>query len=103
MQSNSQRPLLDQPATYAIKVQGRLDAGWSAWFDDLTVSVAGGGGAPAITTLTGSVVDQVALHGLLARIRDLGLPLLSVQCLEEPAYPDVDQSVSEKEGKCQSN
>ena len=89
MQTNSQRPRLDQPATYAIKVQGRLDAGWSAWFDDLTVSVAGGGGAPAITTLTGSVIDQVALHGLLARIRDLGLPLLSVQCLEEPAYPDA--------------
>jgi hypothetical protein len=90
MQNNSQRPRLDQPAIYAIKVQGRLDAGWSAWFDDLTVSVAGGGGAPAITTLTGPVIDQVALHGLLARIRDLGLPLLSVQCLEEPAYPDVD-------------
>src|SRR5512136_96562 len=100
MQSNSQRPRLDQPATYAIKVQGRLDAGWSAWFDDLTVSVASGGGAPAITTLTGPVVDQVALHGLLARIRDLGLPLLSVQCLEEPADPDVDRTVSEKEEKC---
>ena len=90
MQNNSQRPWLDQPATYAIKIQGRLDAGWSAWFDDLTVSVAGGGGAPAITTLTGPVIDQVALHGLLARIRDLGLPLLSVQCLEELAYPDAD-------------
>ena len=90
MQNNSQRPRLDQPATYAIKVQGRLDSGWSAWFDDLTVSVAGGGGAPAITTLTGPVIDQVALHGLLARIRDLGLPLLSVQCLEEPAHSDAD-------------
>ena len=90
MQNNPQRSRLDQPATYAIKVQGKLDPGWSAWFDDLTVSVAGGGGAPAITTLTGPVIDQVALHGLLARIRDLGLPLLSVQCLEEPAYPDAD-------------
>ncbi len=90
MQTNSQRPRLDQPATYAIRVQGRLDAGWSAWFDDLTVSVAGGGGAPAVTTLTGPVIDQVALHGLLARIRDLGLPLLSVQCLEELAYTDAD-------------
>ena len=90
MQTNSQRPRLDQPATYAIKIQGRLDAGWSAWFDDLTVSVAGGGGVPAITTLTGPVIDQVALHGLLARIRDLGLPLLSVQCLEEPAYLAAD-------------
>jgi hypothetical protein len=85
MQNNLQRPRLDQPATYAIKVQGRLDAGWSAWFDGLTVSVVSGDGAPSITTLTGPVIDQVALHGLLARIRDLGLPLLSVQCLEEPA------------------
>ncbi len=90
MENNSQRPRLDQRATYAIKIQGRLDAGWSAWFDGLTVSVAGGGSAPAITTLTGPVIDQVALHGLLARIRDLGLPLLSVQCLEEPAYPHAD-------------
>ncbi len=92
MQTNSQRSRLDQPATYAIRVQGRLDAGWSAWFDDLTVSVAGGGEAPAVTTLTGPVIDQVALHGLLARIRDLGLPLLSVQCLEEPACPDADMA-----------
>ena len=90
MQNNPQRPRLDQPATYVIKVQGRLDAGWSAWFDGLAVSVASGGGAPAITTLTGPVVDQVALHGLLARIRDLGLPLLSVQCLDEPACPAAD-------------
>ncbi len=90
MQNTTQRPRLDQPATYAIKIQGRLDAGWSAWFDDLTVSVAGGGGAPVVTTLTGPVIDQVALHGLLARIRDLGLPLLSVQCLEEPACPAAD-------------
>ena len=97
MQNNSQRPRLDQPATYAIKIQGRLDVGWSAWFDDLTVSVAGGDGAPAITTLTGPVVDQVALHGLLARIRDLGLPLLSVQCLDEPAGPAADTARREVE------
>ena len=97
MENNSQRPRLDQPATYAIKVQGRLDAGWSAWFVGLAVSVAGGGSAPAITTLTGPVIDQVALHGLLARIRDLGLPLLSVQCLDESAGPAVDTARREVE------
>ena len=97
MQTNSPWPRLDQPATYAIRVQGRLDAGWSAWFDDLTVSVAGGGSAPAVTTLTGSVIDQVALHGLLARIRDLGLPLLSVQCLEIP--PCLDPDTARREDK----
>jgi hypothetical protein len=55
---------------YRIEVQGRLDESWTSWFDDMT-----------ITTLSGVVADQAALHGLLARIRDLGLPLLSVQRL----------------------
>jgi hypothetical protein len=82
VQGDPQLLRLDQPATYTIKVQGRLDASWSAWFDNMTVTVASGGGGPCITTLTGPVMDQVALHGLLARIRDLGLPLLTVQCLE---------------------
>jgi hypothetical protein len=89
MQGDPQLLRLDQPATYTIKVQGRLDASWSAWFDDLTVTVASGDGGPAITTLTGPVIDQVALHGLLARIRDLGLPLLLVQCLEASTLPET--------------
>ncbi len=84
MQGDPQLLRLDQPAIYTIKVQGRLDASWSAWFDNMTVTVTSGGG-PGITTLTGPVMDQVALHGLLARIRDLGLPLLLVQCLETSA------------------
>jgi len=88
MPRNPQRPRLDQPAIYTIKVQGRLDASWSAWFDNLTITVASGNGGPAITTLTGPVIDQVALHGLLARIRDLGLPLLLVECLEVLDHPD---------------
>jgi hypothetical protein len=85
VQEDSQLLRLDQPATYTIKMRGRLDGSWSAWFDNMTVTVASGGGGSCITTLTGSVMDQVALHGLLARIRDLGLPLLLVQCLETPA------------------
>jgi hypothetical protein len=89
MQGDPQLLRLDQPATYTIKVQGRLDASWSAWFDNMTVTVASGDGGPAITTLTGSVIDQVALHGLLARIRDLGLPLLLVQCLEASTLPET--------------
>lgn len=76
---NPPQPLqLDQPAHYRIQVQGRLPAHWAAWFDGMDVSVSGVRGCP-ITSLTGQVADQAALHGLLARIRDLGLPLLFVQ------------------------
>ncbi len=81
--ANQSRSLrLDQPAKYQIRVQGRLDASWSAWFDDLTVTTTPGESGGAITTLTGLVRDQVALHSLLIRIRDLGLPLLLVRCLD---------------------
>jgi hypothetical protein len=60
---------------YEIRVQGNLDAKWSDWFDGFTISQQ----ANDETLLTGQVVDQPALHGLLAKIRDLGLPLLSVE------------------------
>ena len=63
---------------YQIRVEGVLDAGWSAWFDGM--EVAGDEGGPQ-TTITGPVVDQAALHGLLAKVFDLGLPLLSVRRL----------------------
>ncbi len=72
---------MDQPATYQIKVQGRLSERWSNWFDGLTVTVSETQGGPTLTTLTGVVADQAALHGLLSGVRDLGLPLLLVECL----------------------
>lgn len=65
---------LDQPAAYRITVQGELDEDWSDWLNDLTIHVQGG-----MTTLYGTVSDQPALHGLLVKIRDLGLPLISVE------------------------
>ncbi len=83
MKPIAQRLRLDEPATYQIKVQGRLNDTWSAWFDGLTVSVEANGDGIAVTTLTGSVADQGALYGLLSRIRDLGLPLLLVECIRE--------------------
>ena len=64
--------------TYEIRFSGHLDHRWSAWFDGLTVTHA----ADGTTVLRGPVVDQAALHGLLRRVRDLGLPLLSVTRLE---------------------
>ena len=59
---------------YAIRVQGHLETRWSAWFDGLTVTTDPDG----TTLVEGPVADQAALYGLLQRMRDLGLPLLSV-------------------------
>lgn len=84
MQSGQSPLRLDQPVFYQIQVQGRLDASWSSWFDDLTLSVSSVDGGPSTTTLTGLVRDQAALHGLLVRVRDLGLPLLLVRYLGCP-------------------
>jgi hypothetical protein len=61
-------------ARYEIKVQGYLDRGWSEWFNGMDILNTPGGD----TALCGEVVDQAALHGLLIKIRDLGLPLVSV-------------------------
>jgi hypothetical protein len=67
--------LATQPAMrYQIRVEGVLDPGWSAWFDGMEVA----GDARGQTTITGPVADQAALHGLLTKVRDLGLPLVSV-------------------------
>ena len=64
---------------YEILVRGVLDARWSAWFDGLDVS---GDPDAGTTTIAGPVVDQAALHGLLAKVRDLGLPLVSVRRID---------------------
>jgi hypothetical protein len=71
-----ERLYLDQPAVYRITVQGELDQDWSDWLDGLAIHVEEG-----LTTLLGTVSDQPALHGLLAKLRDLGLPLVSVEYL----------------------
>jgi len=67
---------------YEIRLRGRLDPRWSDWFDGLALTTATDG----TTTIRGPVVDQAALHGLLHRLRDLGLPLISVT----PAEPAPD-------------
>lgn len=63
------------PATYEIRVKGHLELTWSDWFDGFTMTRQ----ANDVTVLTGTVPDQPALHGFLAKIRDLGLPLLAVK------------------------
>ena len=64
---------------YEIRVKGNLDLRWSDWFNGFTITPVD----DEETLLIGSVADQAALHGLLHKIRDLGLPLLTVQRLEE--------------------
>ena len=65
---------------YRITVQGHLDAGWVRWFDGLAIANEADGTA----VLSGPVGDQAALHGVLVKIRDLGLPLIAVQRADEP-------------------
>jgi hypothetical protein len=67
----------DQPIRYRIRIQGILDQRWSDWFDGFTITVQGNE-----TVLVGVVVDQSALHGILAKINDLGLPIVSVERYE---------------------
>jgi hypothetical protein len=83
MKQGNRRLYLDTPARYRIEVQGRLDESWSSSFDNMAIAVECDDTGVAITTLSGTVTDQVALHGLLARIRDLGLPLVLVQRLKQ--------------------
>jgi len=67
---------------YQIRVQGRLDASWSDWFNGMTLVIEIRDDGSPITTLTGAVVDQAALHGMLAKISDLNLTLISVAQIE---------------------
>jgi len=79
---------------YRITIKGHLDREWSDWFDGLTITQEGNGE----TILTGPLVDQAALHGVLIKIRDLGLPLLSLTRVEtgrehgyEPVVPQQEE------------
>ncbi len=81
MKKDKQKLTLDRPTTYQIKVPGHLDERWSEWVGSMTIVVESEGEYPPVTTLTG-VVDQAALHGLLRRLYSLGLPLISVICVE---------------------
>jgi hypothetical protein len=72
----------DRPSTYQIIVQGGLDSSWSDWFNGMTISRAGEFDGDPTTILTGPVADQPALRGLLARIWDLNLILISVKRID---------------------
>ncbi len=69
----------DQAADHHIRVQGRLDERWRTWFDGLSIEAETAPDGTTVTVLTGFVIDQAALYGLISRLRDLGLTLLSVE------------------------
>jgi hypothetical protein len=81
MNKSKRKLTLDRPATYQIKVPGHLDESWSEWAGGMTVIVESKDDGPPITTLTGTA-DQAALQGLLRRLYSLGLPLISIICVE---------------------
>ena len=76
----------EPPITYHIRVKGHLGQRWSAWFDHLTITLEPNGD----TLLAGPIVDQAALHGILTKIRDLGLPLVSIMEAEPTRAAGAD-------------
>jgi hypothetical protein len=79
-----------QPLVYQIRIKGHLGRQWTNWFGGLTITLEDNGE----TLLTGPVVDQAALHGLLRKVRDLGVPLLSVIRVQpgQAEAPDVNET-----------
>jgi hypothetical protein len=73
---------------YEIRVRGHLESRWASWFDGMTLTKESDG----TTSIRGAVVDQAALHGLLHRLRDTGLPLISVMQLDPDQPPTSSHS-----------
>ena len=72
------KPEPSVPMVYQIRIKGHLDSQWTDWFEGMTITLEDNGE----TLLTGPVVDQAALYGLLKKVRDLGMPLISVNPVE---------------------
>ncbi len=84
--SNSQNPKTDpdEPVVYQIRIDGHLGPQWTDWFEGLAITLEEDGD----TLLTGRLADQAALYGLLKKVRDLGMPLISVNHLD-PCQADL--------------
>lgn len=77
---------LHEPGTYRIRIKGHLKDRWAEWFGGMIISLDDDGS----TLLTGPVIDQAALHGLLKKVRDLGMPLLSVNRVAPGEAPGLE-------------
>ena len=78
----------DEPGLYEIRLKGQLNDRWADWFEGLTITLEEGGD----TLLSGMVIDQAALHGLLKKVRDLGMTLVSVNFVS----PDQTRTQEDK-------
>lgn len=85
----------DNPTHYRFLIGGHLSSGWSAWFDGLGVATSYDEDGRPLTTLAGTVQDQAELHGIIARIRDLGLPLLLVEQGDPSPQADDDEPAAD--------
>ncbi len=83
---------LREPKVYQIKIKGYLGSQWSDWFDGLTITPDEEGN----TLLTGPVIDDAALHGLLKKVRDLGMPLISFNQIESGVEDRLEESNNEE-------
>ena len=83
--SNKSTP--SQPNIYQIRIKGHLGDQWSDWFEGLTITLEEGGE----TLITGALADEAALHGLLKKVRDLGMPLLSVNRVQSDLENSQDK------------
>jgi hypothetical protein len=77
----------DDPVIYQIRIEGQLGQQWTDWFEGLSITVE----EDDTTLLTGPIVDQSALYGLLKKVRDLGMPLISANRMETAGSPNLDQ------------
>jgi hypothetical protein len=88
--SNKLNPESDpnQPLVYQIRIKGHLDRKWKGWFEGMSIVLEDNG----YTLITGPVVDQAALHGLVKKVRDLGLPLISVNRVDTGQPKSTDDN-----------
>ena len=84
-----------QPPVYQIRLRGQLGPGWTEWFGGMTITLEDNGDA----LLTGPVEDQAALHGLLRKVRDLGMPLISVIRVEPSEADASDETYQHRSRK----
>jgi hypothetical protein len=93
LDKNNQKSVPEIPTVYQIRIRGRLDQKWAEWFDGMAVTPEEGGD----TLLTGPAKDQAALHGLIRKVRDLGISLVSIQAVPPDDTEPVTHGNNDKQ------